>query len=77
MTVTALEITTRAPILDGRPFGAAGSYEKIAGRLRFAVDPAHPHHRVITDLELAPRNPGGRVEFSADFYLLQPTQATV
>jgi len=72
MTVTALEITTRAPILDGRPFGDAGPYEKIAGRLRFAVDPAHPQHCAITDLELAPRNAAGQVEFSADFYLLQP-----
>ena len=42
-----------------------GPYEKIAGRLRFAVDPAHPQHRAITDLELAPGGTrAGRVEFS-------------
>ena len=76
MTVTALEIATRAPILAGRPFGDAGPYEKIAGRLRFEVDPAHPQHRAITDLELAPRNAAGRVEFSADFYLLQPVRSS-
>lgn len=72
MTVTALEIASRAPVLDGRPFGEAGPYEKVSGILRFETDPAHPVNRGITDLELAPRNAAGRVESWADFYLLQP-----
>ena len=72
MTVSALEITTRSLVLDGRPFGDAGPYEKIAGIIRFETDPALPCNRAITDLELAPRNAAGHVESSADFYLLQP-----
>ena len=72
MAVTALEIRERAVLLDGHRFGAAGAYEKIAGVLRFAVDPANPANRAITDLGLAPRNARGAVEASADFYLLQP-----
>ena len=72
MTVSALEITTRSLVLDGRPFGDAGPYEKIAGIIRFETDPALPINRAITDLELAPRNTAGRVESWADFYLLQP-----
>ncbi len=72
MTVTALEIASRALVLDGRPFGDAGPYEKIAGILRFETDPAHAVNRDITDLDLAPRNAAGRVESWADFYLLQP-----
>ena len=70
--VTGLEIHTRAPVLDGKAFGAAGAYEKIAGILRFSADPSHPLHASITDLALVPRNAAGRVEFSSDFYLLKP-----
>jgi Alpha/beta hydrolase domain len=70
--VKGLEIHARAVVLDGQPFGAAGAYEKIAGTIRFAADPAHPLHRNITDIGLAPKNAAGRVEFSADFYLLKP-----
>ena len=70
--VTSLAIETRAVVLDGQPFGATGAYEKIAGTLRFAVDPAHPLHQRVTDIGLAPRNADGRVEFCGDFYLLKP-----
>jgi hypothetical protein len=70
--VTGLEVHTRAPVLDGQAFGAAGAYEKIAGTLRFSADPGHPLHASITDLALVPRNAAGRVEFSSDFYLLKP-----
>ncbi|MBI3637002.1 MAG: hypothetical protein HY216_12460, partial [Candidatus Rokubacteria bacterium] len=72
MSLTMLEITTRAPVLGGRAFGAAGAYEKVAGIARFAVDPRHPRHAEITDLDRAPRNAAGLVEAWADFYLLRP-----
>ena len=70
--MTALEIHHRALVLDGRSFGEAGAHEKVIGVIRFAPDPAHRLHRVITDLALAPRNAEGRVESWADFYLLSP-----
>lgn len=73
--VTGLEIQTREVILGGKSFGEVGAYEKIAGTLHFAADPAHPLHRAITDIDLAPRNAEGRVEFSGDFYLLKPLDA--
>jgi hypothetical protein len=75
MPVTALDVTTRSLVLDGRPFGAAGAYEKLAGTLRFAVDPDHPANAPVCDLGRVPRNAEGRVEFSADFYLLRPAEA--
>src|SRR2546425_6824108 len=59
-------------VLDGRPFGAAGAYEKLAGILRFAVDPAHPANQSVTDVGLAPQNASGLVESWADFYLVVP-----
>ena len=73
--VDGLEIHQRETVLDGKPFGAAGAYEKIAGTIRFEADPAHPLHRCIADIDLAPKNAAGRVEFSGDFYLLKPVDA--
>jgi len=70
--VTGLEIHSRSPVLDGQPFGTSGAYEKIAGTMRFAVDPADVINRRVTDIGLAPRNAQGQVEFAADFYLLKP-----
>ena len=75
MSVTALDVHARSLVLDGRSFGATGAYEKLAGTLRFAVDPTHPIHASVCDLELAPRNGEGRVEFAADFALLRPVDA--
>ena len=75
MPAIALDIQQRAVVLDGRPFGQAGAYEKIAGTLRVAVDPTHRLPTQITDLERAPRNAAGRVEFQGDFYLLKPVEA--
>src|SRR5206468_3923369 len=72
VAVVALETQARSAVLDGRPFGAVGPYEKLEGTLRFAVDPAHPENQPITDLGLAPKNARGLVEASADFYLLRP-----
>jgi hypothetical protein len=69
---TRLEIQSRTAVLDSKPFGASGAYEKLAGTIRFAADPAHPLHQRVTDMGLAPRNADGRVEFSGDFYLLKP-----
>jgi hypothetical protein len=70
--VARLEIVRREVVLNGRPFGAAGPYEKLAGTVHFALDPRAPANGLIVDLDLAPRNPRGRVEFSADFYMLKP-----
>ena len=70
--VTRLQIDRREVVLNGRPFGAAGPYEKLSGKVHFALDPALPQNRGIVDLDLAPQNAQGLVEFSADFYLLKP-----
>jgi hypothetical protein len=67
-----IEVKSRADVLAGQAFGAAGPYEKLAGTLHFAVDPRKPANRIITDLDKAPRNTQGLVEFSSDFYLIRP-----
>jgi hypothetical protein len=70
--VTRIEIASRSDLLGGRSFGLAGPYEKIIGKAHFAVDPNDPHNRVIVDVDKAPRNARGEVEFSADLYILKP-----
>lgn len=67
-----IEVRERSDVLGGKSFGKAGPYERIAGVAYFAVDPGVPANRIICDIDKAPRNAGGLVEFSADIYLLAP-----
>src|SRR5262245_47816785 len=67
-----VEITRRVDVLNGKAFGAVGPYEKLHGKAYFAVDPANPRNQVIADINLAPRNREGKVEFSADLFILKP-----
>src|SRR5207302_11157370 len=70
--VTRVEIISRGDVADGRIFGLAGAYERIIGRVYFAIKPENIHNRQIVDLDKAPRNAQGEVEFSADLYLYKP-----
>src|SRR6266571_1167790 len=70
--VVRLRVARREVILDGRAFGAAGPYEKLVGKVEFALDPLLPRNGDIVDLKLAPRNARGEVEATADFYMLKP-----
>ncbi len=66
------EIVSREPFAQGRSFGDAGPYERIIGRVFFSIDPLAARNRAIVDLKHAPVNASGRVEFSADLFLLAP-----
>lgn len=71
--VTRIEIErVESPTFDGRSFGDAGPYEKLVGRIHAEVDPEAPENAVIADIELAPRNGRGMVEYSADLIILRP-----
>jgi hypothetical protein len=70
--VARIDVQSRADVAGGAAFGAAGAYEKLSGRIYFAVDPSLPANRTVTDIDKAPRNAAGRVEFSSDFFLLKP-----
>ncbi|MGH9463799.1 MAG: alpha/beta hydrolase domain-containing protein, partial [Vicinamibacteria bacterium] len=73
--VTRIDVTRREDVLSGREFGLAGAYERLSGTAHFAVDPADPANQIIADIGNAPRNAAGKVEWSADFYLLRPKDA--
>ena len=62
--VTRVEITSRTD--------ADHNYEQIVGKVYFAVDPNLPHNKIIVDLDRAPRNAKGLVEFSSDLFVLKP-----
>jgi hypothetical protein len=49
-----------------------GGYTRVTGKVHFAVDPKVAANRMITDIDLGPRNAKGLVEFSADLYMLRP-----
>jgi len=63
--VTRVEITQRHDL-------TLVNYEEIIGKVYFAVDPKLPHNQIIVDLDRAPRNAQGLVEFSSDLYVLKP-----
>jgi hypothetical protein len=67
-----LEVAERTDVLKGRSFGNAGPYERIVGKAWFAVDPMLPANQIIADIDHGPRNEEGKVEFSADVYVLKP-----
>lgn len=70
--VVRIEVSSRSDLVGGQPFGAAGPYEKLSGKIFFVVDPTLSANRIVTDLDKAPRNAAGKVEFSSDFYLIKP-----
>jgi hypothetical protein len=70
--VLSLTILHREPFEGGKAFGDAGPYEKIVGIVKYAIDPRDRHNSNIVDLDKAPRNAQGKVEFEADVVLLAP-----
>jgi Alpha/beta hydrolase domain len=72
--VVRIEVQSRSDLAAAMTFGAAGAYEKLSGKIYFAVDPTVPANRIVADLDKAPRNAAGKVEFSSDFFLIKPKQ---
>ncbi len=73
--VVRLRIDHREAVLNGKSFGSAGAYEKLVGKAEFALNPALAINKNIVDLDKAPRNARGEVEFTADFYMFKPVDA--
>jgi len=62
--VIKVEVINRGDVAYG--------YEQVTARVHFAVDPKDPRNAVIVDIDKAPRNAEGKVEFSADLLALRP-----
>ena len=68
--ITAIEITARAQFVGGAEFGATGAYERLDGVAIGELDPAHPANRGIANIDKAPRNARGMVEYRSDICML-------
>src|SRR5580698_5949424 len=63
--VTRVEVAKRTDL-------PVANYEQITGKVYFAVDSKLPANQIITDIDKAPKNASGQVEFSSDLVVLRP-----
>ena len=60
------------PFADGAAFGAAGAYERVSGVAKGELDPKDPRNAGIVNLQRAPKNARGMVEYEVDWFMLRP-----
>ncbi len=70
--ITRIVIEKREPFAGGYEFPVTGPYEKLVGKAYGEVDPKSPLNNILINLNKAPRNPRGRVEYWSDIYILKP-----
>ena len=70
--ITHIEISKREPAFGGQSFGDTGGYEHLTGRVTGELNPADPANSGIQDINLAPRNERGMVEYVTNIELLKP-----
>ncbi|MGA8197033.1 MAG: alpha/beta hydrolase domain-containing protein [Acetobacteraceae bacterium] len=69
-----LRISERIAFAGDHAFGDTGAYERISGRVHFAVDPHASAQATVVDLDKAPIDDHGLVRFAADFMILKPRE---
>ena len=67
-----IEFASKTPFAGGVSFGNTGPYERLLGTASFAIDPNEKDLPFICDLEFAPRNPDGLVEFKTILDIVKP-----
>jgi hypothetical protein len=72
--VVRFVVEQKRPLAEGTSFGSVGGYERLDGTAYFEVDPKDPLNAVIVNLDKAPRNARGMVEFSSPFVILKPVE---
>ncbi len=73
--LTSIEIKSTKDVLGGKAWGATGAYEELIGTAHFTVDPKAAANKNIPNIDKAPRNAKGMVEFSSDIYIDRPKDA--
>lgn len=64
-------VRSESPTFNGQVFDV-GQYELVRGTVKGEIDPADRRNAVITDIEYAPLNANGKVEYTATFSMLKP-----
>src|SRR5712691_8667657 len=70
--VVRFVVEQRRLFASGMSWGTVGAYERLDGTAYMEVDPHDPLNAVIVNLDKAPRNARGMVEFTAPFFILKP-----
>ncbi len=70
--ITRIVIAERRPAFGGASFGNAGPYEMLTGTAYGELDPKAPTNTGIVNLQYAPVNDKGHVEYSMDINILKP-----
>lgn len=66
------EIIETLPAFAGSSFGDVGSYEIVNAKAHLWLDPLAEQNQQVVDLEFAPKNSEGYVEYSTDVVILRP-----
>ncbi|HEV7994616.1 MAG TPA: alpha/beta hydrolase domain-containing protein [Stellaceae bacterium] len=75
MAIVEIKVDAVEPFAGGHSFGEAGGYLRIRGTAKGELDPAAMENAGIADLDKAPKNPRGMVEYETDFFILRPVES--
>lgn len=64
------------PFAAGASFGSSGAYERVWGLAKGELDPADPRNKGIVNLDRAPKNHRGQVEYAVEWFMLRPADAS-
>lgn len=70
--ITEVKIEAVEPFADNHAFGSTGAYVRIRGVAKGEIDPNAAENATIVDLDKAPRNARGMVEYETDIFILRP-----
>jgi hypothetical protein len=70
--ITRFLIQRREPFANGHEFSITGAYERLTGKAHGEIDPKNRLNKIIVNLDKAPRNKRGKVEYWSDFCILKP-----
>jgi len=74
--VVKFTIDSTTPVSNGASFGTVGAYELLRGTAYGELDPADRRNAGITDINAAPKNANGKVEYKAQFSIHKPVDMT-
>jgi Alpha/beta hydrolase domain len=77
MAASAADARVTRIVIDSTTPIAGQPYEQLTGRAFGELDPNDSHNTIITDIDIAPKNANGKVEYIASFRLRKPTDMSL
>lgn len=74
--ITEIRADGVEPFAEGASFGTMGGYVRVKGVAKGELDPNAPENAVIVNIDKAPRNARGMIEYETDFFILRPADPT-